>query len=174
MTIQKAKKFAIEKHKGQKRKFKGEPYFLHLKKVFRIVKEDEKIEAKEVLAAAYLHDTLEETNTTEEEIKENFGNLTLKLVKELTIDKKEAKMFGKKEYLANKLSDPNKISDFALSIKLADRLDNVSDLKNGPLNFKKRYIDETKHIIKNLEEKRKMSLSQRELIKKIKEKIEWE
>lgn len=171
MTIQRAKKFAIEKHKGQKRKFKGEPYYSHLEKVFKIVKENEKLKTKEILAAAYLHDTLEDTNTTEKEIKENFGDLTLNLVKELTINKKEARIIGKKEYLANKLSDPNKISDFALSIKLADRLDNVSDLQEGPLDFKKRYIEETKHIIKTLEEKRKMSFSQRELVKKIKEKI---
>jgi len=172
--IKKAKEFAREKHKNQVRKFGGGPYHHHVEKVAKIIKENKKShKLNELLAAALLHDTLEDTNTTEEELKENFGDLITSLVKELTTDKKESKIMGKKEYLANKLSDPEKISSWGLVIKLADRLNNVFDLQNGSKEFREKYIDETEHILKNLEEKRKLTNPKKELIKKIKGEIEW-
>jgi len=171
--IQKAQDFAREKHKGQVRKFAGEPYSHHVEKVAKIIEENKKShKLNDLLAAALLHDTLEKTNATEEELKENFGELITFLVKELTTDKRESEIIGKKEYLAEKLSDPEKVSSWGLVIKLADRLDNVSDLYNSPKEFKKKYIDETKHILNTLEQKRKLTKTQKELIKKIKEKIE--
>lgn len=170
--IEKALNFAKQKHENQFRKFAGEPYHQHVEKVAKIIEENKKShKVNELLAAALLHDTLEKTDTTEEELKENFGELITSLVKELTTDKNEARKIGKKEYLAEKLSDPEKTSSWGLVIKLADRLDNVSDLNKGPEEFKKKYIEETKHILERLEEKRELTETQKKIIEKIKEEI---
>ncbi|MBU2612221.1 MAG: HD domain-containing protein [Nanoarchaeota archaeon] len=167
-----AKNFAKEKHMGQVRKFQGEPYFNHVEKVSKIIEENKESSHKnELVAAALLHDTLENTNTNEKELKENFGELITSLVKELTTDKKESQSIGKKEYLAEKLSNTGKVSSWGLVIKLADRLDNVSDLHKSEKKFRENYIDETKHILKTLEEKRALTSTQKKLIAKIREKI---
>ena len=59
------------------------------------------------------------------------------------------------------------MSSWALAIKLADRLDNVSDLKQQSKEFRKKYTQETKYILKSLK-KRKLSQTQKKLIKQIK------
>jgi len=170
MITKLAENFAREKHNEQFRKFEGEPYFNH---VAKIIKENKKSShLNELIAAGLLHDTLENTNTSEKELMENFGELITSLVKELTTDKNESESVGKKEYLAKKLSDPEKVSSWGLVIKLADRLDNVSDLNNGAKEFSDKYIDETRHILKTLEERRKLTETQKKLIGKIKEKID--
>ena len=172
MITEVAKNFAREKHKGQTRKFQGEPYFNHVEKVARIIEENKKSShINELVAAALLHDTLENTDTNEKELRENFGELITSLVKELTTDKKESQNMGKKEYLAEKLSNSEKVSSWGLVIKLADRLDNVSDLHQSQKEFGKKYLEETKHILKTLEEKRKLTGTQKKLVEKIKEKI---
>ncbi len=161
--------FATKKHEGQVRKFKEEAYIKHPKNVAKIIKENKKShKINELLAAALLHDTLEDTNTTEQELKKNFGKLITSIVKELTTDENEKEKIGKKEYLANKMSNR---SSWALVIKLADRLDNVSDIKNSPQEFKKKYIEETNFILKKIENNRELSKTHKKIIKKIKEKL---
>ncbi|MCR4327763.1 MAG: HD domain-containing protein [Nanoarchaeota archaeon] len=173
MVIEKAREFAKEKHKGQTRKFAGEPYFSHLENVSKIVKECAPKESKEeMIAIAFLHDILENTPTTEEELEKNFGKKIASIVRELTTDKIESEKIGKGEYLAKKLSNNRKVSDNTLLIKLADRLDNVSDLHNGKNDFVKAYAKETKHIIDAIEKEREINKIHKELIGKIKEEIE--
>jgi guanosine-3',5'-bis(diphosphate) 3'-pyrophosphohydrolase len=172
MITKLAEDFAKRKHLGQSRKLQNEPYFNHVERVSKILKEHKKSHAiNELVAAALLHDTLENTDTNEKELRENFGELITSLVKELTTNKSESRSIGKKEYLAEKMSNPAKMSSWSLAIKLADRLDNVSDLQNATKDFRNRYIDETNHILKNLEEKRKLTETQKNLVQKIKEKI---
>ncbi|SRR6056297_997673 len=165
-----AKNFAEKKHEGQLRKFSKKPYIEHPIKVSEIIKENKKShKINELLAAAFLHDTLENTNTNEEELKKNFGKLITFLVKELTSEKEIQNKIGKKEYLAKKMK---KLSSWALVIKLADRLDNVSDLNNCSEKFRKKYSEETKFILAELNKKRKLSKTHKKLIEKIEEKIE--
>jgi (p)ppGpp synthase/HD superfamily hydrolase len=164
-----AKNFAQQKHAGQLRKFSKNPYIEHPIKVAQIIKENKKShKINELLAAALLHDILENTKTTEIELKKNFGKLITSLVKELTSEKENLKKIGKKEYLAKKMIN---LSSWALVIKLADRLDNVSDLNNCSKEFKEKYTKETKFILKEIEKKRKLSDTHKKLIKQIKEKI---
>ncbi|PJE81488.1 hypothetical protein COU58_02170 [Candidatus Pacearchaeota archaeon CG10_big_fil_rev_8_21_14_0_10_32_42] len=173
MLIKDVENFAKEKHKDQVRKFVGEPYFSHLENVSNIVKEYVQKENKEeMIAIALLHDILENTKTTEEELEKNFGNKIASIVKELTTDKTESEKIGKSEYLAKKLSDKRRVSDNALLIKLADRLDNVSDLHNGKNDFAKAYAKETNHIIDTVKKERKINKIHKELIGKIKGEIE--
>jgi GTP pyrophosphokinase len=166
--IEKAVQFAEEKHRKQERR-SGEPYIIHPIKVARIIRENkESHKINELISAAFLHDTLEDTDTNEKELKELFGDLVLSLVKELTNDEQEKEKLGKKEYLAEKMKN---MSSWALVIKLADRLDNVSDINTTNPEFKKRYSEETEYILKEIESKRELSQTHKKLIKQIKEKI---
>lgn len=79
--------FAIEKHGGQVRKTGGLPYILHPLEVATIV--GTMTNDKETLAAAVLHDTVEDTDTTLAEIAEEFGERVSFLVKTETENKRE-------------------------------------------------------------------------------------
>ena len=73
--------FAQEKHKNQLRKT-GEEYIIHplnVSLILTTIKAD-----KETIIAGLLHDVLEDTDTTKEEIKEKFGEVVLKLVDGVT------------------------------------------------------------------------------------------
>ena len=167
--IKEAKEFAHEKHSEQKRKT-GEPYISHPERVARLVKKYKKShKIDELVSAAWLHDTLEDTDTTEEDLKKLFGPLVSSLVKGLTSDKEEIEKSGKKNYLKEKMIN---MSNWALVIKLADRLDNLSDeyLFYNPL-FRKRYVSETKFILDGLEKERKLSKTQEKLVKAIRKKL---
>ena len=59
----------------------------------------------DLIAAAHLHDTIEDTNTTEQDIKKLFGGLVASLVKELTSDKEKISQIGKTQYLLNKMKE---------------------------------------------------------------------
>ncbi len=171
--VKKAKKFAKEKHKGQIRKFSGAPYFAHVKEVSKNLKKYKKShKSDELVAAAFLHDTLENTNTTYAELEKKFGKLVASLVKELSNEKEKINKIGKKEYLAKKMSNPKKTSSWALCIKLSDRMDNLSDLNKTNPDFKKKYVNETEYIVKKLKEKRKLTQTQKNLIKDIKKILE--
>lgn len=88
-VFEKALHFAIEKHSGQVRKMANTPYILHPVEVASIV--GTMTDDKEILAAAVLHDTVEDTDTTLEEIEENFGRRVALLVMTETENKRPDK-----------------------------------------------------------------------------------
>ena len=165
-----ANKYATKKHKGQVRKFTGEPYIRHPERVAEIVrkyKSSKKI--KNLVSAAHLHDTLEDTDATEKKLNRKFGKLTTSIVKELTSDKEEMnRQGGKRKYLSNKTIS---MSSWALVIKLADRLDNVSDFKNASPEFVKSYREQTNYMLDMLEKNRKLSSTHQKLIDDIRTKM---
>ncbi|NPV12825.1 MAG: bifunctional (p)ppGpp synthetase/guanosine-3',5'-bis(diphosphate) 3'-pyrophosphohydrolase [Ignavibacteria bacterium] len=179
--VKKAKEFATKAHKGIYRKGfddNGEkiPYIIHPDSVAKIVHEVENSEhIAHLIAAAYLHDTVEETNVTLKDIQKEFGDIVMQLVNELTSDKEKLKISGKEEYLIDKMIG---MSNWALVIKLADRLHNVSDFKSimagnneKRKKWAKEYAQQTKNIIEELEWYRDLSDTQQELIKRIKDKL---
>lgn len=116
----KAITFATKKHEGQFRKVSLQPYITHPLAVSYIVasfKKSKKLD--ELIAAAILHDTLEDINTTFDELTKEFSPLISSLVLELTSDKNEIKNLGKTQYLKKKLLG---ISSYGLTLKLCDRL----------------------------------------------------
>ena len=123
-TVAQAKRFATRKHgeRGQIRKATGAPYIVHPEGVAKIVKDfggdDEQIQA------AWLHDTMEDTGTWEEDLREKFGDRVADLVSELTNDDFAIRSIGKEDYMSNKLIN---LSDDALLIKLSDFLYNIKD-----------------------------------------------
>lgn len=126
MLVLKAIKFASEKHKGQERRSSGLPYVTHPIIVMELVqkyKGDSK-NIEELKSAALLHDTLEDTETSYQEIEREFGPLVGSLVLELTSDEVMIKELGKNEYLKQKML---KMSQYAFTLKLLDRLSNIMD-----------------------------------------------
>ena len=78
MLIHKAIEFAAKKHRNQTRKGSDTPYIIHPVEVMLFLKESGC--SADVVAAGVLHDTLEDTDTTFEELKECFGEAVAKLV----------------------------------------------------------------------------------------------
>lgn len=165
VKLQKAHDFVKEKHKDQKRKFTNKPYLKHLEDTANLLWEVNESAETDIFIAALLHDVVEDTETESKEIGQLFGEVVMKLVKELTSDKKKQNIVGKAIYLTDKI---NKMSDMAFTIKLCDRLSNVMDLNdiNVPSDFKMRYIKETDYVINHLD--RKVNKMQKNLLKRIK------
>lgn len=115
---------AARRHEGQRRKDDATPYFVHTARVALVIAARFGIDDDEVLAAAYLHDTIEDTDTDYDDIAERFGRPVADLVVALTKDMR----------LPEDLREP--AYDAALAradwrarlIKLADVYDNLLDV----------------------------------------------
>lgn len=137
---QRALAFAKERHKDQTRKYNKEPYINHCIAVAELVKESF-LWSEEMVAAAYLHDVIEDTNTTKEELEKEFGNEVASLVDMLT-NVSTLKDGCREIRKAIERHHISRACDDAKTIKLADIIDNVPDIvKNDPV-FAKTYIRE--------------------------------
>ena len=162
--IELAKSFATKKHNGQKR-LDGKDYITHPIKVaefVKIFKESKNIE--DLICASYLHDTLEDTDTTFYELTNIFGPTISNLVQELTTNENLKNELGKTKYLQIKM---NHMTNWALTIKLCDRLSNIKDISSCKLSFINKYIIETLEIIEYLLDKRILNNTQLNIIKNI-------
>jgi len=163
MSLEAAMDFAEEMHKGQIRKGDKKPYVIHPKAVYSILKSF-RITDKIILVAAWLHDTIEDTSATYNIIKRKFNKEVAELVKQLSSDKKEILKIGKEEYLLRKML---KMDKNALTLKLADRLHNVSDIMTMPKKTSQKTYIQTKYILDGLREKRQLTQIQKKIVKAI-------
>ena len=148
--ILKATEFSALKHQNQKRKDGKTPYVIHPISVAVILSEVGGIDDEEILSAALLHDTIEDTDTTADEIDKEFGSKIMSIVKELT-DSKELSYSERKQFQIDHA--PN-LSKEATLVKIADKISNVSDLiDEKPANWNdsrcKEYIDWAEAVINN-------------------------
>lgn len=121
--------FAADKHRNQFRKDpKQTPYIIHPIGVASHLITIGRVKDTEIIIAALLHDTVEDTETTFEEINEIFGPRVASLVEEVTDDKTLPKHIRKMLQISHA---PHKSPGAAL-IKLADKLYNLSDLLYFP------------------------------------------
>lgn len=163
-----ALRVATKAHKGQTRKSGGD-YIDHPKEVARFVKQFKTSNnLNALISAAFLHDTIEDTDTTHADLVKQFGALIAGMVQELTTDKEASDAIGKGEYIANKMA---KMSSWALVVKLADRLANVQDIDTRPEDFQKRYAKDTTLAIKRLRSDRYLSKTHNKIINAIEDKI---
>ena len=86
--IQRAAEFAARVHEGALRKGSNMPYIVHPKEVAMIVSVMTK--EPEVVAAAYLHDVIEDAGVTYQELEDKFGSLVAELVRAESEDKTAA------------------------------------------------------------------------------------
>lgn len=126
--IRKAYFFAEEAHKDQKRK-NGEPYITHPIAVARIVSEDLKLGTNPVVAAL-LHDVVEDTPHSLDEIRHHFGEDVAFLVGVVTKKKTEHRTSSKQVENFKQMLDSIHYDIRALLVKLADRLHNMRTLKS--------------------------------------------
>lgn len=117
--IREAADFATEAHKGMVRKGGGIPYIYHPMEVALLVSQMTKDE--EVIAAAYLHDVLEDTPVTAEEIGKRFGSRVLELVKAETEDKTRTWQERKGHTIEHLPTAPREVK----LLTLADKLSNL-------------------------------------------------
>src|SRR3984957_19418400 len=135
--------FAAQKHSRQRRKdSEASPYINHPIAVAEVLSRIRGITDVLTLQSAILHDTIEDTETTPEELEENFGQKVRLIVQELTDDKSLPKQERKRLQVEHA---PN-LSASAKLIKLADKICNVSEITatqpaNWPLERKLEYLD---------------------------------
>jgi guanosine-3',5'-bis(diphosphate) 3'-pyrophosphohydrolase len=129
LMILKACEFAADKHRNQRRKDPARtPYINHPLAVARALAEEGGVKDPEILAAAILHDTLEDTQTTLKELQKAFGRRVASMVAEVTDDKTLPKQVRKQRQIDH---GPRK-SKGAAVIKVADKICNLRDLKKSP------------------------------------------
>lgn len=124
---------------GQKRKYTGDGYFIHSRMVARIISFYDA--TPEMIAAAFLHDVLEDTQITEEFLREQVGNAVTNLVIEVT-DVSKPSDGNRRLRKAIDRDHLAKASPEAQTIKLADTLDNISSIARYDPKFAKVYIRE--------------------------------
>jgi GTP diphosphokinase / guanosine-3',5'-bis(diphosphate) 3'-diphosphatase len=144
--------FAADKHRSQRRKSAGDvPYINHPIHVARILADVGGIQEETVLAAAVLHDTIEDTATTRAELEAAFGPVVCGLVDEVTDDKS----LPKAERKRLQIDHAAKLSAGAALIKLADKTANVEDIRlappvDWPLERIRAYLDWAEAVVGNL------------------------
>ena len=149
--ILKAAHFAAQKHRDPRRKDEdASPYINHPISVAEIISEIGNIEDPEVLAAALLHDTIEDTETTIDELIDNFGQRVCSLVEEVSDDKTLPKQTRKDLQIQH----APQLSEGAVLIKLGDKISNVTDITNTPptnwdSNRRLEYFDWAEKVIDN-------------------------
>ena len=146
-TVQRALAFATLAHGDQKRKYTGEPYIVHPIEVMEIVKSVPHDDA--MLAAALLHDVVEDTDVTIEEIESAFGPDVAELVGFLT-DVSKPEDGNRKFRKGLDREHSAKAPARAQTVKLADLISNSRDiLKNDP-HFAKVYLREKEQLLEVL------------------------
>ena len=147
----KALAFSAEKHTKQRRKdIDKTPYINHPISLANILAQRWVID-ENVLCAAILHDTIEDTETTTDELQEHFGEKITSIVLEVTDDKSIEKSVRKQKQIEHAAS----ISHEAKLVKLADKIANITDIINTPpvdwsSDRKKEYFNWAKAVVDNL------------------------
>lgn len=138
-----AARFAAERHAGQLRKgAHAEPYINHPLEVANLIANVGKIDEIDILMAGLLHDTIEDTQTTSEEITELFGETASGYVLEVT-DNKHLPKARRKEL---QIEHAPHMSRGAKIVKLADKISNCRDVLDNPavdwdITRRREYID---------------------------------
>lgn len=144
-----ALEFASKKHKDQRRKDSdSSPYINHPISLANVLCNEGKITDSKVICAALLHDTIEDTETTEDELKSIFGKSITKIVVEVTDDKS----LPKKERKLAQIEHAKHASKRAKLVKLADKISNLRDILTSPpadwpLERKREYFDWSRAVI---------------------------
>ena len=147
--IKEAQHFATQAHTQIKhlRKSTNQPYQVHLKNVAKMV--SEATDDPEVIAAAWLHDTVEDTPATFEEIELRFGSRVVQLVFDLT----DVSRPGDGSRTQRKAVDREHLRNAtpsAKTIKLADLLDNCADICKHDDNFGRVFVAEMQLLLPHL------------------------
>ena len=152
IIILKATEFAADKHRGQSRKDAARtPYINHPVAVAHLLSDYAGIHDANVIVAALLHDTVEDTDTTVDDIEEEFGLEVRDIVIEVTDDKSLPSERRKQLQIEH----AGKLSHAARLVKLADKICNLQDIISRPpvtwsLARKREYFEWARAVIDQL------------------------
>ena len=149
LKILEALQFAAHKHRDQRRKdIEASPYINHPIALANVLWREAAVYEPDVICAALLHDTVEDTNTTKEELAERFGRKVAAIVMEVTDDK----TLRKPERKRLQIEHAAHISRKAKLVKLADKISNLRDVaasppREWPLKRRRKYFDWAKQVV---------------------------
>jgi guanosine-3',5'-bis(diphosphate) 3'-pyrophosphohydrolase len=144
--------FAAHKHRDQRRKDpEASPYINHPITLANVLVNEGGITDAETLAGALLHDTIEDTDTTPEELETAFGPVIRGIVEEVTDDMQLPKAERKRLQIEHAPG----LSAAARRVKLADKICNLRDVADHPpphwpLERRQAYFDWAKQVIDGL------------------------
>jgi len=148
----KALTFAAHKHRDQRRKdVESSPYINHPIALANILCNEGHVTDVNVICAALLHDTVEDTDTTPEELGREFGGEIRGMVMDVTDDKTLEKAARKQRQIEHAAH----ISDQAKLVKLADKTSNLRDMASNPptdwdLQRRREYFDWATAVIERV------------------------
>ena len=148
----KALSFAAHKHRDQRRKdAEASPYINHPIALAQVLAAEGGVSDIQVLAAALLHDTIEDTDTNGEELEREFGGRIAAIVAEVTDDTALPKADRKRLQIEHASS----LSEGAKLVKLADKICNLRDVAERPpskwdLQRRQEYFEWAKQVIDGL------------------------
>lgn len=151
MTIvEKAKSFATAAHAGQLRKYDGKPYIVHPTAVAEMV--SDMTDDPEMIAAAFLHDVVEDTTVTNEEIFKHFGKRIAELVYDLT-DQFTTEAYPKLNRKKRKVFEAVRLGkcpkDVQL-IKICDMADNTKSIIKDDPGFASLFMLEKAYVLEQM------------------------
>ena len=144
--------FAAHKHRDQRRKdAEASPYINHTIALAEVLAGEGGVADAEVLAAALLHDTIEDTATTAGELRAEFGERIAAMVEEVTDDQSLPKVDRKRLQIEH----ASALSHGAKLVKLADKICNLRDVADRPpakwdLQRRQEYFEWAKRVIDGL------------------------
>ena len=146
--ILKAARYAAKSHEGQTRKDGVTPYIVHPGRVAAAATLHP-LGTPEMVAAAWLHDTLEDTPATYSELLDLFGSRVADLVRELTnqFDKHQHPDKNRRERKALEIARLAGVGPEAKLLKLLDRLDNINDAPGPDAGFLRLFAGETRDLM---------------------------
>ena len=151
-TILEALQFAAQKHRDQRRKDpQASPYINHPIALANVLWREARVRRPEVIEAALLHDTIEDTETTAQELRERFGRRVASIVMEVTDDKSLLKQDRKRLQVEHA---PH-LSREAKLVKLADKICNLRDMaeaapRTWPRSRVREYFDWSRRVVDGL------------------------
>ena len=144
--------FAARKHRNQRRKdAESSPYINHPLELAHVLASEGGVSDIKTLISALLHDTVEDTETTFEELVEEFGKKIANVVMEVTDDKTLVKAVRKR----HQVEHAPHMSKRAALVKLADKICNLRDILSSPpagwpVKRKRDYFDWAKEVVDGL------------------------
>ncbi len=139
--------FAHRAHRGQLRKDGVTPYAAHPMRVLTLMMRVFGVEDPEVLAAAALHDTIEDTTTDRDDLIEAFGGRVAGYVAELSKDTRLPETEREKQYFDGLASAPLEVK----LVKLGDTLDNLHDSRSISSRSREKAIGKARELLELFE-----------------------
>ena len=143
--ITEAREFATKAHEGQLRNYNGSPYILHPERVAKRFSRMA-VATNSAIAAAWLHDVVEDCGVTGDEIGQRFGATVRDYVLELTNPSKGSPLnrAARKQIDREHIAGASKV---AKTIKLIDRIDNLSEMQGCGDSFLAKYKEESRLLL---------------------------